>query len=339
MLPPIDDVVLQSNPRFATLHATLKNNILNPNGSTKSHPAQKERDAVTEAFTTAQIREAKSQLIKTSLNTLDITPPSSANTSKSKSAAPPKPPLPTELVELILLLSARLTSTPLTPKQIAILENTPQWTSLPTHLPRIATLISTHLQTQALSLARIQSPTTNASFLHRQIPQILPSILSLQSSLETQRTSIAKRRLELVSNTTTLLSLHHLSHNLLILHLEQTKHGLLSRHLQARSSYLSLLAQQVALQVREKAVKGERVVYSEEVRGALEVYVRHLRDARERLREKRGDAERVLWGYGVGRGEEGKEKERVMRSVTDKYAELSRELKDVGRDVERLRGR
>lgn len=56
--------------------------------------------------------------------------------------------------------------------------------------------------------------------------------------------------------------------------------------------------------MKEKSGKGEKLVYSEEVRGALEAYVRHLRDARERLREKRGDAEKVLWGYGVGRGEE-----------------------------------
>jgi len=48
MLPPIEDSVLQSNPKFAALHATLSNNILNANGSTKHHPAQRERDAVTE---------------------------------------------------------------------------------------------------------------------------------------------------------------------------------------------------------------------------------------------------------------------------------------------------
>jgi hypothetical protein len=50
MLPPIEDSVLQSNPKFAALHATLVNNILNPSGSTKNHPAQKERDAVTEVL-------------------------------------------------------------------------------------------------------------------------------------------------------------------------------------------------------------------------------------------------------------------------------------------------
>ena len=48
MLPPIDEAILEANPKFAALHFTLTNNILNPNGSTKNHPAQKERDAVTE---------------------------------------------------------------------------------------------------------------------------------------------------------------------------------------------------------------------------------------------------------------------------------------------------
>jgi hypothetical protein len=46
MLPPIDDVILQSNPKFALLHANLTNNILDSNGSTKHHPSQKERDAI-----------------------------------------------------------------------------------------------------------------------------------------------------------------------------------------------------------------------------------------------------------------------------------------------------
>jgi hypothetical protein len=52
MIPPIDDPVLSSNPKFAALHTTLTATILNPSGSTKKHPAQKERDAVSEVLTT-----------------------------------------------------------------------------------------------------------------------------------------------------------------------------------------------------------------------------------------------------------------------------------------------
>jgi hypothetical protein len=50
MIPPIDDTVLSSNPKFAALHTTLTTTILNPSGSTKKHPAQKERDAVSEVL-------------------------------------------------------------------------------------------------------------------------------------------------------------------------------------------------------------------------------------------------------------------------------------------------
>lgn len=50
MFPPIEDTVLQNNPKFAALHKTLTTRILNPNGSTKNDPAQIERDATTEVL-------------------------------------------------------------------------------------------------------------------------------------------------------------------------------------------------------------------------------------------------------------------------------------------------
>jgi hypothetical protein len=51
MLPTVDESVLQGNPKFAALHTILKNDILNPSGSTKKHPAQKERDATSKVHT------------------------------------------------------------------------------------------------------------------------------------------------------------------------------------------------------------------------------------------------------------------------------------------------
>lgn len=48
MLPPVEDAVLQNNPDFAALYATLTTVILSPDGSTKNDPAAKERDAVRE---------------------------------------------------------------------------------------------------------------------------------------------------------------------------------------------------------------------------------------------------------------------------------------------------
>jgi hypothetical protein len=52
MLPPIDEAVLQNNPKFAALHSTLADYILNPSGSTKKQAGQKERDAVSEVEST-----------------------------------------------------------------------------------------------------------------------------------------------------------------------------------------------------------------------------------------------------------------------------------------------
>ncbi|KAL5323966.1 hypothetical protein ACEPPN_008508 [Leptodophora sp. 'Broadleaf-Isolate-01'] len=129
--------------------------------------------------------------------------------------------------------------------------------------------------------------------------------------------------------------------NLTIRTLEQTTHGSLSRHLKARSEYLALKAAQVLYEAKSKREKGEKVVYTDEVQGALENYVRELRSGRERGRERKREAERVLWGYGVGRreGEGGEEKEKVLREVARVYGELVREVEEVGRDVKKLRGR
>lgn len=138
-----------------------------------------------------------------------------------------------------------------------------------------------------------------------------------------------------------LLGLYHLASTLVILHLEQTTHGSMARHLKARSEYLSLAAQQVALEVKEKKAKGEKMVYTEPVKAALIEYMYSLRDARERLKDRKREVERTLWGYGVGRqpGEGRDEKGKIMRSIADKYGELQREVRDVTKDVQRLKGR
>jgi len=362
MLPPIEDSVLQSNPKFAALHATLANNVLNPNGSTKNHPAQKERDAVTavyplfylapptisnnvQALRAARTRAAKAQLLRTALSTLDLSAPApntSSTTSKSKLPTKQSTTLPTELLELILLLSTRLTSTTaLSSSSTKLLEATSQWTSLSSHLPQIGSLLSTHLQTQALALSRILTPTTNPSFLHRTIPKLESSITTLQSEITTKKADLTSRRTALVSKTTTLLGLYHLATTLVILILEQSVHGSVSRHIKAHAELLSLSAQSLNYQVKEKAIRGEKMVYTDQVKNALQEYVRNLRDGRERLRERKKGAERVLWGYGVGRTDEegGVEKEKVMREIARVYGELVREVAEVGRDVERLKGR
>jgi hypothetical protein len=47
MFPPIEDAVLQNNPKFAALHKTLTTRILNPDGSSKTLTAA-DREAAAE---------------------------------------------------------------------------------------------------------------------------------------------------------------------------------------------------------------------------------------------------------------------------------------------------
>lgn len=48
MLPPTEDSVLRSNPKFAVLHATLTKSLLNADGSTKNHSHLREHEAAAE---------------------------------------------------------------------------------------------------------------------------------------------------------------------------------------------------------------------------------------------------------------------------------------------------
>jgi hypothetical protein len=115
----------------------------------------------------------------------------------------------------------------------------------------------------------------------------------------------------------------------------------LERHYLTKINYLTLSVSSLSLSAAEKGAKGTRLVYTPEVIDALGRYKENLRDARERLGERKRGAERILWGYGIGRREEegGREKEKVMREIARVYGELGREVRDVGRDVDRLRGR
>ncbi|TVY22219.1 Uncharacterized protein LHYA1_G009082, partial [Lachnellula hyalina] len=276
MLPPINDSILQSNPQFAALHTQLTTNIFNPNGSTKHHPAQKERDAVSshecKALKTSQTRALKTSIITTALQNLDISPttttPAPLNPKLTK--RPPAPPsqLPTELLELILLLSSRLASSSpqaQTQAQTALLESTTIWQSLPVHLPRLAALLSTYLHTQSIALSRILSPSTNASFLHRIIPSLVPSILALQTTIVSKKALLHTSRVRIVTSTLQLLRAYERATALTVQVLETCKHGALSleRHYGVRMGYLAGLGEKVRLEALEKRGRGERAVYSD----------------------------------------------------------------------------
>jgi hypothetical protein len=318
MFPPIDEAMLQNNPRFAALHKTLTTRILNPDGSSKS-PAAADREAAAETLKAHRTRAAKTEIIRAAMTTLPITEQ--------------KPPLPPELIELMILLTHHLnTTTQLTPSSLALLKSTPLYGSLPAHLPRISALLSPRFHTQALALTRLLHPTTNASFLHRTIPKIPSMIQSQLEALHSKKSDLETRRLALVPLICHVLEAYRTATELAIRALEQNKHGSVARGAKARSEML--LHEAKVLELDTEVLNGNVVgmVYTEEVKEALENYRSHLRDGRSRLRQRQRDAERELERYGVGR-----EKEGLMREIARVYGEMGRQVEEVRRDVERLR--
>jgi hypothetical protein len=129
---------------------------------------------------------------------------------------------------------------------------------------------------------------------------------------------------------------YHLSTVLVIQTLESVSCGAVPRHSRARVDFWALRAREIGLEALDKEGQAKKAIYTPAVRGALENYMAALRDGRERLGERERAAERALWGYGIGR-EDG-EKEKVMKEMARVYGELGREVEEVRRDVERLKG-
>lgn len=225
----------------------------------------------------------------------------------------------------------------LSKSSIKVLESTAQWSALNGQLATVGSLISTYLHNQVLALVKIETPTTNPSYLHRGIPKLVDSVTTTQVEIASKKADLATRRTALVGKTTNLLGTYNMAIALIVRILEQTKHGSLSRLVKTKAEYLNASATQVNLEIKEKGIRGEKMVYTPEAIGALSNYMENLRDGQERLGERERGAKRELWGYGVGR-EDG-EKEKVMKEIARVYGELAKESREVTIDVERLKGK
>ncbi|KFY62540.1 hypothetical protein V497_02329, partial [Pseudogymnoascus sp. VKM F-4516 (FW-969)] len=274
MIPPIDSAVLAANPKFALLHKTLSTKLLTPDGGTKNHPAQPEREAVATELKHLRLKATRARILQTALEELPLTEPAPASASKASSARQhPSPaaevPLPAELTELIILLTLSLrSSTPLPAL------------ALQTHLPTIAALLSTHLTTHALPLARLTNPHTNPSFLHRSIPSLPSSVLALRDQVSTLRLQLAANRTALTDLAVNLLKIYTAQSAAVIRVLEQTTHGALARNARAHAEMLALACASTAAEAEQKSRVGEGLVYGPEAVRALEAYREHLRDGK-----------------------------------------------------------
>ncbi|KAF5027195.1 hypothetical protein F66182_683 [Fusarium sp. NRRL 66182] len=350
MFPPVEESILQKNPDFSSLYKNLTNNILNPDGSTKTNPAAKERKAVREELDRRRLLSAKQHLLTRAIETAtpSSTPP--ATRASSRLRAPQnhqagdsklqkqqqQPSLPEALLDLLLVLPPLIDANnpPLPQDTLQLLFAHPPLSDLETLIPALAPVIASNLRTSALGLARIAHPSTNPSFLHRHIASLPSTVSSLRSDLTAAEADLSTHRLRSLATLTSLLQAASHALSLLVRALE-VKHGVVARSLELRAAEVSLHARRYDADAAIAAASVRRAVYTPQAIAALRNYGSHLRDARIRSEERIRGLAAELEDYGVG-VEGGEAKERKMREMSRVYREMTRQIDDVRNDLDRL---
>ncbi|KAK4149670.1 hypothetical protein C8A00DRAFT_46751 [Chaetomidium leptoderma] len=362
MLPPVDRAVLENNPEFAALYSKLTTSVLDSDGSTKNHPAAKERRLVSEELSEYRLRAVKQHLLTHAISTADpqslqakhAPAPSLTKRSRPQQQATTTrlAELPAPLLDLLLLLTPLLTAPPeLSAESTALLLSSPPLSDFPTHLPQLAKLVSSTLHSSAVHLARIASPSTNPSYVHRAIPALSTHAASLASDLTNRKAELTRARLGAAAQLTALLQEQTTVLAQLLRALE-AKHGPIARSLEFRACEAALTAQRQEAEAETALWLARRDTYTPEAARALANYAGHLRDAKGRLNEAIHTLQGELDAYGVGAvaatttattagegrtadgGKGGKEK--VMREMARVYRDMGRQVEEVRGDLERL---
>ncbi|KAI0401777.1 hypothetical protein F4802DRAFT_600779 [Xylaria palmicola] len=381
MLPPVDDAILKKNPRFEKLYEALTTSILNPDGSTKIDPSAQQRDAVRQELKAYRLKAARVHLLRGAISTAvpdqtaqqelgdedqqqqhQLQPRHRRSKPRPQSQKPQTPSLPPDLVELLILIPPFLNNaSTLAPSSVALLLTSPPFADLPAHFPRLLDVVSARLTSQAKTLARVLSPTTNPSYIHRVIPS-LPSIAgTLVSDLAASQTELHRARLATAAALTRHLRRHTGALALVLAALE-AKHGPVARSSELRAAAARQEAQAWSLAAGALLWEVRQRTYPPEARAALAGYRQHLRDAGRRLEDAARVREVELADYGVdvgadeeqraaasssreggrlrGRGRRGtadENKERTMREMARVWREMETRLLEIQGDLNRLR--
>ncbi|GAP92837.2 hypothetical protein SAMD00023353_8700060 [Rosellinia necatrix] len=392
MLPPIDDNILKSNPRFEKLYNTITTSILNPDGSSRADPSAKQRDAVREELKAYRLKAARVHLLRTAISTAVPTQPPqpgkqeggeqsrqqqkqrqskyqhgrtksrSQSQSQIQAQAPQTPSLPPDLVQLLFLIPPFLNNAAvLPPASIKLLLTSPPFTELPALFPKVLELVSMRLAAEAKTLARVLSPSTNPSYIHRVISS-LPSMAStLVAELAASKVKLSRARLA----TTAALTRHLQQHTealVLLLGALEAKHGPIARASELRAAEARQEAEAWALAATALLWETRHLAYPPEARAALINYRQHLLDAGRRLEDGARVREAELADYGVdvsrrasldmtpagnrllrpsrgGRRNNSvdENKERTMRELARVWREMETRLQEIQGDLKRLR--
>ncbi|EPE03070.1 hypothetical protein F503_08684 [Ophiostoma piceae UAMH 11346] len=269
--------------------------------------------------------------------------------------------LPPDLLDLLLLLpplinlssssssSASPSPPPVSADDIQLLLESPPFTSLPDHLPRLASLVSDTLQSSALSLARVLNPSTNPSYLHRTVAGLPAQAAQLQNNVAAVHAQLVAARHATSSSLIDLLEQQASALSTLLRVIEAKQGGPIARSLELRASEVAVDAQILGtLETPQAVASAYKAVYSPEANAALQNYAAHLQDSKMRLQEVLKERKALLREYGVDvdaveaeaesqpQSHTTDDKSRAMREMARVYREMGQQVQEVKGDLARL---
>jgi diphthamide biosynthesis protein 3 len=316
MIPPIDPTLLEANPQFAFLYKHVTTQLLNPDATTISISFS--HDPVAKRLRQHHVQAAKHDILRRSLYTF------TADES-----------LPSELVELVLNIATYLSEAPtmnLSPEAHDFM--VPEVEEFQDNLDTIAPLLSKHIQEQRDFLLPLTLTSTSPAKPTRSTssPSLASTLSTRLTSLHTLQTqTLPATNIALSNSLSTLLHAHTTHLAALIRHLELHIHGTQSRHTHTRATYLSTVAAGLEAKVQVLALQVRHAVYTPTVQRALVAYSSHLREFREKLREREEMVERELDLYEDVGGD-------GLKECARRYGTVAKEIEAVKGEIARLEG-
>lgn len=300
MLPPIDPLTLQSNPRFAALHKRLTTTILNPDGSAKVSIREARSQAkLEEDLIAAQTAAAKISILRFSLRQIL------------------SPSLPNELQDLITLLSAPPSPSSF-PLLTQILSSPPSSPSLlsPLIAPRLCSLLN--------QLSLVADPDSNEPLNANQISLRRANLAIAQRQLDDSRVALAAAARDVLKTRREV-------DEAAVQALEGVKFGTVARGANAEATYLALLAESMGEKMRVTTLDLLQSIYTPDVLQAIQFYSAHLESVRAQWTARANAAGEKLAEYEAAGGKD-------MREIVRRYKELGEEIEALKAQIKRLGG-
>ncbi|KAL3464111.1 hypothetical protein BJX64DRAFT_286800 [Aspergillus heterothallicus] len=338
MIPPCEPTVLTNNPQFQRLYQHLTTTLLNPDGSTRAIGTDPTRTEVINELRNCQVRNAKKQIKKQTLQQL---------------AFDPDIDLPDDCRGSLAVVSFYLESSP---SNLDLLNDQRDdanvhsllasdidefYSHLPKAMPAFARALSSNVQDlRALANAsgstqrlKMQTKVGRQSSLSPQMSERMQVLRQLQfSKLPAARTQMAAKAAEVLAMRAAVLERT-------VTLLERTKHGSLARATKAKAEHLSTVAHGVDGKLKAVRFDLLATIHTPEVNSALSQYYRHLRDVWVRLEERRELALHELKAYADADSIAGvPPKSGQIVEIVRRYGSLITEIEEVSTEIQRLRG-